>query len=27
MAGDWNAQLSYDGPHGHGQQSFSLTVR
>jgi len=27
MSGDWNAKLSFDGPHGQGQQSFSLTVK
>ena len=27
MAGDWNAKISYDGPRGQGQQSFSVTVK
>jgi hypothetical protein len=27
MAGDWNAKIFYDGPHGQGQRSFSLTVK
>src|SRR3989441_8064072 len=27
MSGDWNAKISFDGPHGHGQQSFSLTAK
>jgi len=27
MAGDWNAKISFDGPHGHGQQSFSITAK
>src|SRR5437763_1824385 len=27
MAGDWNARISFDGPHGHGQQSFSITAK
>ena len=27
MPGDWNAKISFDGPHGHGHQSFSLTVK
>jgi len=27
MSGDWNAKISYDGPHGQGQQSFSLTAK
>ena len=27
MAGDWNAKISFDGPHGKGQQSFSLTAK
>ena len=27
MAGDWNARISFDGPHGKGQQSFSITAR
>jgi copper/silver efflux system protein len=27
MAGDWAAKLSFDGPHGKGQQSFSITVK
>ena len=27
MAGDWNAKLSYDGPHGHGETNILLNVR
>jgi hypothetical protein len=27
MAGDWNAQLSYDGPHGHGETTITLGVK
>src|SRR6266487_1733215 len=27
MSGDWNAKISFDGPHGQGQQSFSATVK
>jgi Cu(I)/Ag(I) efflux system membrane protein CusA/SilA len=27
MSGDWNAKISFDGPHGQGQQSFSLTAK
>src|SRR5437660_728531 len=27
MSGDWSAQISYDGPRGQGQQSFSLTAK
>jgi hypothetical protein len=27
MAGDWNAKISFDGPHGKGQQSFSVTAK
>jgi Cu(I)/Ag(I) efflux system membrane protein CusA/SilA len=27
MAGDWNARVSYDGPHGKGQRSFSVTAK
>jgi hypothetical protein len=27
MSGDWNAKIFYDGPHGQGQRSFSLTVK
>ena len=27
MAGDWNAKLSFEGPHGQGQQSFLVTVK
>ncbi|MEP6585916.1 MAG: FixH family protein, partial [Candidatus Udaeobacter sp.] len=27
MAGDWNAKLSFEGRHGSGQQSFSVTVK
>jgi hypothetical protein len=27
MSGDWNAKISYDGPHRQGQQSFSVTVK
>jgi hypothetical protein len=27
MSGDWNAKISYDGPRGKGETSFSLTAR
>jgi len=27
MSGDWNAKISFDGPRGQGQQSFSVTVK
>src|SRR5213593_2569558 len=27
MSGDWNAKISFDSPHGKGQQSFSLTAK
>jgi Cu(I)/Ag(I) efflux system membrane protein CusA/SilA len=27
MSGDWNAKISFDGPQGQGQQTFSLTVK
>ena len=27
MAGDWTAQLHYDGPHGAGEFSFSVNVK
>jgi len=27
MAGDWSAKISFDGPHGRGQQSFSVTAK
>jgi len=27
MAGDWSAKISFDGPHGQGQQSFPLTAK
>ena len=27
MSGDWNAKISFDGPHGQGQQGFSITAR
>jgi hypothetical protein len=27
MAGYWRAKISFDGPHGHGQQSFSVTAK
>jgi hypothetical protein len=27
MAGEWQAQLSYDGPAGKGQTSFSVTAQ
>jgi YtkA-like len=27
MAGEWQAQASYEGPAGKGQTSFSVTVR
>src|SRR5207248_2382876 len=27
MAGDWNAKISFQGPHGQGQQSFSVIVK
>jgi hypothetical protein len=27
MAGDWNANISFQSPSGQGQQSFSVTVK
>jgi len=27
MAGDWSAKISFNGPRGKGQQSFSVTVK
>src|SRR5438445_1667250 len=27
MAGDWNAEISFQGPHGKGQRSFSVTAK
>ena len=27
MAGDWTAKISFEGPHGQGQQSFSVTAK
>ncbi len=27
MAGDWNAKMSFAGPHGKGQSSFSITAK
>jgi hypothetical protein len=27
MAGDWNAKISFDGPHGRGHQSFLVTAK
>src|SRR5213596_942522 len=27
MAGDWNAKISFDGPHGKGQTSFNLNAK
>src|SRR5213080_4679890 len=27
MAGDWNAKISFDGPRGKGQSSFSITAK
>jgi hypothetical protein len=27
MSGDWSAKISFDGPHGQGQQSFSVTAK
>jgi hypothetical protein len=27
MAGDWSAKISFDGPHGQGQQSFSVIAK
>jgi hypothetical protein len=27
MSGDWNAKISFDGPHGQGQQSFPILVK
>lgn len=27
MAGDWTAQLQFDGPHGTGKISFMVNVR
>jgi len=25
--GDWNARISYDGPRGKGEQSFSVSAK
>ena len=27
MAGDWNGRISYDGPRGKGEQSFSVSAK
>jgi hypothetical protein len=27
MSGDWNAKISFDGPRGQGERSFSLSTR
>jgi len=27
MAGDWTVQISYEGPRGSGEMSFTATVR
>ena len=27
MSGDWNAKISFDGPRGKAERSFSLTVK
>jgi len=27
MAGDWTAQLKYDGPMGSGEISFTMNVK
>ena len=27
MSGDWNAKISYEGPHGQAQQSFAVTAK
>jgi hypothetical protein len=27
MSGDWTASLSFSGPHGNGESSFSLNVK
>ena len=27
MSADWNAKISFDGPRGQGQQSFSVTTK
>src|SRR5437588_823911 len=27
MSGDWNAKISFNGPRGQGQQSFSITAK
>jgi Cu(I)/Ag(I) efflux system membrane protein CusA/SilA len=27
MSGDWNAKISYEGPHGQGQQRFPITAK
>ncbi|PYK22864.1 MAG: nitrogen fixation protein FixH, partial [Verrucomicrobia bacterium] len=27
MSGDWNAKMSFDGPQGQGQQTFSVSVK
>jgi hypothetical protein len=26
MAGDWNAKISFKGPHGEGQTNFALNI-
>ncbi len=27
MSGDWSAKISFEGPHGNGQASFSLNIK
>jgi hypothetical protein len=27
MTGDWNAKISFQGSHGHGEQHFSITAK
>jgi hypothetical protein len=27
MGGDWTAKLSFDGPHGHGETTFTVNVK
>jgi hypothetical protein len=27
MGGDWTAKLSFDGPQGHGETTFTVNVK
>jgi len=27
MSGDWSAKISYEGPHGKDEKTFSMSVK